>query len=55
MTPLLEPLTVACPLVKVMAVDEAKLTAVPAELLTVGLVPLGLALAPLKVRVCDPV
>ena len=55
MTPLFAPVTVATPLVKVMAVDEAKLVAVPVALVTVGLVLLGLALAPPKVRLCDPV
>jgi hypothetical protein len=55
MTPLLEPETVATPLEKEMAVDEAKLTAVPEALVTVGVVLLGLALAPPKVRFCDPV
>ena len=54
MTPLLEPLTVACPLVKVMAVAVPKLTAVPVVLVTVGLNE-PMALAPVKVRVWEPV
>ena len=54
MTPLLEPVTVACPLVKVMAVEVPKLTAVPVVLVIVG-VWVPMALAPLKVRVFEPV
>ena len=46
----IDPDTVACPLVNVMAVDVPKLMAVPEELLTVGWVLLGLRLAPLRVR-----
>ena len=54
MTPLFAPVTVATPLVKVMAVAVPKLVAVPVALETVGLwVPM--ALAPPKVRLCDPV
>jgi NADPH-dependent 2,4-dienoyl-CoA reductase/sulfur reductase-like enzyme len=51
MTPLFEPDVVATPFVKLMAVDVAKLTGVPVALVTVGAAPLGLVLAPPKVRV----
>ena len=56
MTPLLEPLTVACPLVKVMAVFGVALNAVavPEALVTVGEWD-PMALAPVKLRVFEPV
>jgi hypothetical protein len=53
--PLFEPDTVATPLAKVIGSDVPKFTAVPVLLLTVGLVPLGLTLEPLKVRLLSPV
>ena len=51
---MLDPDTVAWPLVKVMAVVEPKLVAVPEALVTVG-VKEPMALAPPKVRFFDPV
>ena len=54
MTPLLDPDTVACPEVKLIAVVEPKLIAVPEELVTVGCVPFGAVFAPEKTRLCDP-
>ena len=46
---------VATPFVKVSAVAVPKFVAVPTTLVTVGLLPLGLAEAPAKVRLCEPV
>ena len=54
MTPLLEPDTVATPLVNVIAVALPKLIALPDELLTVGL-NAPIELAPLNVRLLLPV
>jgi hypothetical protein len=53
MTPLVVPDTVDTPLVKVMAVVDPKLTAVPELLVTVGVFD-PIVLAPLKVRFFDP-
>ena len=53
-TPLLDPDTVAWPPMKVMAVVEPKLVAVPEALDTVGLNE-PLLWAPAKVRLCEPV
>ncbi len=55
MTPLDVPETVATPFVKVMAVAVPKFVAVPDELVTVGVLSSGLADAPPKVRLCEPV
>jgi hypothetical protein len=49
MTPLAVPEMVACPLVKLMAVALPKATAVPEELVTVGVYE-PMAVAPPKVR-----
>ena len=54
MTPLEVPETVATPLVKLREVAVPKFVAVPDELVTVGLLPLGLAEAPANVRLCEP-
>ncbi len=53
MTPLLEPEMVACPVTKLMAVELPNATAVPDELVTVG-VKDPMVLAPPKVRLCEP-
>ena len=54
-TPLLEPEMDATPLAKLIGVAVPKATAVPEELLTVGLLASGLADAPPNVRLCEPV
>ena len=54
-TPFLEEETEATPELKLIAVAEPKATAVPELLTTVGLVPPGLAEAPEKMRLCEPV
>ena len=55
-TPLLLPETVATPRVKLIAVEDPKLTAVPALVFIVGAVAgLGEELAPDKVRLWTPV
>ena len=54
-TPFFDEATAATPEVKVSAVAEPKEIAVPALLTTVGAAPLGLAVAPEKVRLWGPV
>ena len=53
--PFFEPVTVATPAVNLIEVDLPKAVAEPELLLTVGALPPGLAEAPLKVRLCEPV
>src|SRR4051794_13585588 len=55
MTPLFDPVTLATPLVKLIAVAVPKLVAVPELFVTVGCVPLGASAAPPKVRLWEPV
>ena len=52
---MLDPDTLATPLEKLIVVVPPKLIADPKEFVTVGCVPLGLALAPPNVRLFDPV
>ncbi len=54
-TPFFVDVTVATPAVKLIAVAVPKGTAVPLLLATVGAAPLGLAVAPAKVRLWAPV
>jgi hypothetical protein len=52
---LLEPETLAIPALNAIAVALPKAMAVPVLLVTVGSVPLGLAVAPEKVTLWEPV
>ena len=55
MTPFLVPEMLATPELKVIGVAVPKATAVPEALVTVGALPAGLAKAPEKVRLLEPV
>ena len=54
-SPFSEPEVVATPALNTIEVTVPKATAVPAELALVGALPLGLAEAPEKVRLLEPV